>query len=200
MNLILSYYINFRWMLKYYISFSTLYNKLIGNKLNDILDIKLKIWNFYKINIAYDIIDRFIFKTTYQCTDCFRINWKKNPKNSLNNYYKAPACFREQVYYTDTTCCEKTICLFGCSFNIKCEQCNIILYNIDIQRSENDEGWNPIEGKNYIWITCYNCEYENKINLTMINCSDYNQCCKWLGKTVKNRNKYIIENNTRVIK
>ena len=182
-------------LLYYFIKFSILYNK-IYNKFNNLLDIKIKIWEFYKEIIAKDIIAKFVFKKTYQCTECFKINWKKNPNNNIeNNFYMAPACFTEPFSFTDTMCCEKLIC-FCCNFNIKCNQCNMILYNICPEYKSTDQGWNPIEGKKYITKKCWNCQYKNNILLTMNNCNESN---KVIGKIVYNKNRYILYNNTRII-
>ena len=182
--------------LKKYLEFSLLYKRLLSNKLPDLLDIKLKIWDFIKKMIAIDIIEKFIFINTFQCSDCFTINWKINPGNQTYNYYKAPACNIEQPYFTDTCCCEKTICSNNCYFNIECEGCGTTIYNYSPPHLNNDQGWNPIEGKNICNIICHICEYQNIIPLSMNSCSNTRGV---LGKLVMNKNRFIIKNNSRII-
>ena len=60
----MSYLLFFRWMLQNFIEFSILYKKKVGNKLDNSLNLKLKIWNFYKISIARNILSKFIFNST----------------------------------------------------------------------------------------------------------------------------------------
>ena len=192
---------------KQYIDFRLLCKRLMSNKssnlgrllskLDGLIDINLKIWEFYQKIIATDIISKFVFQNTIQCTDCFTINWKINPHNKLNNFYRAPSCNIESFDFTDTCCCEKYICKHNCYFNIECEECGIILYNYNLPRSDNDQGWNPIEGKNDMIIPCWKCEHQNKIQLTMKYCET--SSCLILGKLVSNNNRYMIKNNYRII-
>ena len=185
--------------LRKFIEFSILYNKLISKKFHNVLDIKLKIWNFYKRSIAKDIICKFIFNNTYQCTECFTIKWRICPKTCLNyNFYKVSACTAEPFDFTDTFCCEKRICSYNCYFNIKCKNCRTILNNISLPHLDDDIGWNPIEGKTCIDIICWHCECLNKIYLTMNDCNNDN--FKWIGKQVyNNQNRFIIENGIRIL-
>ena len=171
----------------------------MNNKLNLILDIKLNIWKFYKKLISFDIIEKFIFNATYQCTECFTINWKFNLKYNYNNFYKTIACNNDVSDITDTSCCEKIICLYNCYFNIRCKLCKTNLCNISYEHSISDIGWNPIEGKNSINIECHKCNHINNIDLIMNNCIHNNEKCKVLGKLMCNKNKYFINNNKRFI-
>jgi len=186
-------------LLNQYLEFVYLTKQLINNKLNLNLDIKLKIWNFYKKLIAVDIIKKFIFNYTYQCSECFTINWKFNLKDNHNNFYKTTACNNDISDITDTCCCEKLICLNNCYFNIKCKLCKKKLFNISLEHSTSDIGWNPIEGKSSINIKCYECSHINYIDLIMNNCIDDNEKYKILGKLMCNKNKYFIDNNKRII-
>tara|TARA_Y100000389_G_scaffold192532_1_gene220103 strand:+ start:829 stop:1416 length:588 start_codon:yes stop_codon:yes gene_type:complete len=190
--------------LKYYIEFSIIYNQkyslyrniLINNDGSDL--IKNIIWSYYKELIALDIINDFIFNYTYQCTDCFTINWKFNLKNFINNFYNSSACNIEPFDFTTTTCCKKLICSGSCYFNIICKNCTTFLYNYSLPISNDDIGWNSIEGQNNINIICYYCNHINTINLSMNNCND-DEPYTFIGKRVYNKNKYIIQNNTRII-
>jgi len=51
--------------LKKFIDFSIMYKIISSNNLNLNEDIKFNIWNFYKKQIAYDIIKNFIKKIYY---------------------------------------------------------------------------------------------------------------------------------------
>ena len=191
--------------LKYYIEFSIIYNKkyslyrniLINNDGSDL--IKDIIWSYYKELIALDILDNFTFNNTYQCTDCFRINWKKNPsKNMLSNFYYAQGCQIEPSESIDIPCCQKLICLYSCYGTIKCKECNKIIKFCSDVVSGPSIGWNPIEGKNNLKVHCDFCNYENTINLSMNICDE--ECpYRFLGKLVYNKNKFYIQNNTKII-
>ena len=186
-------------MLKYYLTFSKYYKKFVGSKLNESLDLKLKIWDFFKINISKDIINNFIFNNICQCTECFTIKFKKNIKYGLNNFYKVSACFTEPFHFTDTLCCEKLICTSNCYFNIKCKQCNHTLENISLPYSDDDQGWSPIEGKTEIEITCWECDCINYIPLVMYDCLYNSTTIHQIGKQISNKKKFNIVNNKKII-
>jgi hypothetical protein len=180
-------------MFKHFVNFNINFKKVCDNKLNE--DIKIKIWEIYKKLIAYDIIKKFIKKKIYFCDECQCPNWLKNPLNGNHNFYYAPACSIE-VDFTDTSCCQKKICLYNCKFNIVCQNCNIILEDMIYPHQTIDQGWSPIEGKKYISFYCWQCSYENYIKLTMNNCTDTGNI---LAKKVKTQNKFIIDNNKRIL-
>ena len=181
-------------MLRHYINFNIIYKKTVENKLN--IDIKLKIWNMYKELCAKEIIINFIEKQIHFCDECNRPDWLVNPYNGNNNFYNASACNLDVSDITDTCCCEKKICLYNCKFNIVCDNCGIILEDIHLLHNTNDIGWSPIEGKKYVSCVCWQCSYENFITLAMNNCNDTGGV---LGKKVKSKNKFIIDNNMRVL-
>ena len=181
-------------MLKHFINFNIIYKKYVNDHLNN--DIKMKIWKNYEKLIAYDIIKNFIEKKIYFCDECNRPDWLINPYNGNNNFYDSPACSMDTSDITDTCCCEKKICLPNCKFNIVCDNCGIILEDIHLLHQVGDQGWSPIEGKKYISCECWQCSYENFITLTMNNCTDTGS---WLGKKIKTQNKFIIDNNMRIL-
>tara|TARA_B100001094_G_C18136209_1_gene775226 strand:+ start:633 stop:1187 length:555 start_codon:yes stop_codon:yes gene_type:complete len=181
-------------MLKYYINFNISFKKYVKDKLNN--DIKIKIWEIYKKLIAYDIIERFIIKNIHFCDECNKPDWFINPSTGYYNHYNAPGCIMDTSYITDTHCCEKKICLPNCKFNIVCDNCSIILEDVHLLHQQKDQGWSPVEGKKYISCECWQCSYENFIILTMNNCTDTGGI---LGKKIKTKNNFIIDNNKRIL-
>jgi hypothetical protein len=142
--------------LKKYLYFNMLYKKIINNKLNE--DIKMKIWNFYKKLIAYDIIKKFCINCLDECNDCFRINWYRKPyKNYLNssdyNFMIVKCC---SMSGGTSKCCIKKICSLVCRFKIKCYFCNHTFSHIPLQ----------VQNLVRLKIHCHKCCKLNIIHLT----------------------------------
>ena len=60
------------YFLKTYIDFSIKYNILVKDNLNE--DVKGIIWKIYKYLISYNILQKFIKKNIYKCSDCNQAN------------------------------------------------------------------------------------------------------------------------------
>ena len=160
-------------MIKQYLQFAIKYKK-IAYKTNRNLDIKLNIWKYYRYYIAIDIIKKFISKNLRRCDECLTIRWKLKPSlfsKARYNFYTIDACNAERSYISDEIyCCSKIVCYPDCRFNMKCKNCKTLLYNVSPSHLPTDQGWNPIEGKEYISIGCYQCDCTNIINLIFNNC------------------------------
>ena len=155
---------------------SIMYKIISSNNLNLNEDIKFNIWNFYKKQIAYDIIKNFIKKNILQCDECSTIRWKKNLNNIMHNYDTIPNFYNVSAcdnYSHDICCPIKMICIISCKFKIKCCNCNHnyeYLPNNDYKYNNEDTiGFNIIEGKQIIYSDCPICDNLNIINLIWYN-------------------------------
>lgn len=165
-------------LLKQFLTFNKIFRNYVGNYLND--DLKLKIWNLYKKNIAIEIIHRFYLIHTDKCSNCFRVNWIKNARNIYNknplnrirnqfiNFYYENACNN-----LTTFCCKKVSCINSCKFNIKCCYCTKKFNFIPISTLNLSQ----------LKIKCFHCGKLNILELT------------WKHKICKSKSYNTLEPN-----
>ena len=90
-------------------------------------------------------------------------NWKINPSeyhtHAKFNFYLAPACSNNK-FFGELDCCAKYICRRDCNFIIKCEKCGKNS-EVDLDHTEDQPGWNPVEGLQEFIFECLNCKILN---------------------------------------
>ena len=68
--------------------------------------------------------------------------------------FTVEACNNGGYYYTDWLCCK--ICNRDCKFKITCEARHKDFYISE--HTEDDQGWNPVEGKLFLRFNCKKCK------------------------------------------
>lgn len=145
-------------LLSEYIDFSIRYRAWASENASGVenKEEKAKLWEQHKIVIARNIIKGFLENRIMRCEDCRTTRYALcEGENQL--FYMADTCHNKISPF-------KHICLNGCSFSIKCSNCNRT-FRHSPQESDDDIGWNPIEGKNSITTECCHCGTVNRRDL-----------------------------------